>query len=88
MSIKDFKLISAAIGATAVVAMGALPVVFSTVSAAAAGDVPSGTVPTSHATIGQTVTPSTPPPAPLVSQAKPTLTGPAPLPLEEQGLPG
>jgi hypothetical protein len=35
-------------------------------------------------TVTQTVTPG----APLIEQAAPSITGPAPLPVEEQGLPG
>jgi hypothetical protein len=37
---------------------------------------------------GVTETPTAPPTAPLTAKAVPNLTGPAPLPSEEQGLPG
>jgi hypothetical protein len=40
------------------------------------------------ATTGQTVTVTKAPSAPETSHAKPSVTGPAPLPPEEQGLPG
>ena len=69
-------------------AMGILGVTFSTVSSADPDGTPSGPVSTSEATTGQTVTTTTPPPTPSVSEAKPSVTGPAPLPTEEQGLPG
>ena len=38
--------------------------------------------------IGATVTESTAPTAPPITRATPGITGPAPLPPEEQGLPG
>ncbi|MET0451983.1 MAG: hypothetical protein ABW137_09095 [Mycobacterium sp.] len=38
--------------------------------------------------IGATVTKTATPRAPEVSMARPSITGPAPLPLEMQGLPG
>ena len=37
---------------------------------------------------GVTITVSTPPPVAVTSKAVPSITGPAPLPTEEQGLPG
>ena len=67
---------------TAVVAMGGLGA-FGT-AGPADGD---GTFIASM-TVGQTVTSSAPPSEPLVSAAKPAVKGPAPLPSEEQGLPG
>jgi hypothetical protein len=39
-------------------------------------------------TLGATTTVSTPPNAPAVGEAAPSIKGPAPLPSEEQGLPG
>ena len=85
MNIRNFKLVSAGIGASAVIAMGVLGVAFSTVSSAE----PDATTPTPPSNpTGQTVTTTTPPPSPLVSEAKPSVTGPAPLPSEEQGVPG
>jgi hypothetical protein len=38
--------------------------------------------------VGSTETVTTPPAAPATSMAAPTIKGPAPLPPEEQGLPG
>jgi hypothetical protein len=83
---KKFKLVSAGIGASAAIAMCVLGVAVSTIGSAEPGS--SGPVPTPHATIGETVTTTTPPTEPSVSEAKPSVTGPAPLPSEEQGLPG
>jgi hypothetical protein len=37
---------------------------------------------------GVTETATTPPTAPAIGKAAPIVTGPAPLPVEEQGLPG
>jgi hypothetical protein len=88
VSSKNLRIVSAGFGVTAAVAMGIMGAAFSTVSSAEPGQAPSGPVPTSEATTGQTVTTTTPPPEPSVSEAKPSVTGPAPLPSEEQGLPG
>ena len=38
--------------------------------------------------VGVTVTPSAPANAPAIAKAEPAIKGPAPLPTEEQGLPG
>ena len=38
--------------------------------------------------VGVTVTPSAPAKAPAIAKAEPAIKGPAPLPTEEQGLPG
>jgi hypothetical protein len=38
-------------------------------------------------TVGATSTETTPPTAPAVAEASPSIKGPAPLPSEEQGLP-
>lgn len=78
----NIRLVSAGIGVTAVVAMGGLGA-FGTAGPADAD----GTFIASMTT-GQTVTSSTPAPEPSVSAAKPAVKGPAPLPSEEQGLPG
>jgi hypothetical protein len=83
------KLISATAGATGVLAMGALSVAFGS-SSVAEPSTP-GPVPTPTATTGETVIES--PAAPeateeTVESAAPSITGTAPLPPEEQGLPG
>ncbi|MDT5075827.1 MAG: hypothetical protein QOJ80_464 [Mycobacterium sp.] len=77
------KLFAAIIGGSAVVTLGAL----------SAGIVEGQTAPASAAgspqmTLGATTTVSTPPNAPAVGNAAPSIKGPAPLPSEEQGLPG
>jgi hypothetical protein len=83
---KQLKVVSAGVGAGAAVVMCVLGVAFSTVSSAQTPE-PGGPT-TSPATIGQTVTATVPPTAAPISEAKPSVTGPAPLPPEEQGLPG
>ncbi|MCW2511132.1 MAG: hypothetical protein JWR11_174 [Mycobacterium sp.] len=77
------KLFAAIIGGSAVVTLGALSV----------GVVEGQTAPASAAgspqmTLGATSTETTPPNAPAVGEASPSIKGPAPLPTEEQGLPG
>jgi hypothetical protein len=88
MDIRNLRVVAAGIGASAAIMMGVLGVGFGTAGSASADGAPSGRVPTPQATTGQTVTNTTPPAMPAVSEAKPALTGPAPLPSEEQGLPG
>ena len=88
VDIRNLRVVWAGIGAGAAIAMVVLGVAFGTAGSAAADGAPSGRVPTPQATTGQTVTKTTPPATPAVSEAKPALTGPAPLPSEEQGLPG
>jgi hypothetical protein len=77
------KLFAAIIGGSAVVTLGAL----------SAGIIEGQTAPASAAgspqmTLGATTTVSTPPNAPALGDAAPSIKGPAPLPSEEQGLPG
>lgn len=86
MNSTKFKLVSAGIGASAAIAMTALGVAFSTVSSAEPGEPsPPSTTPV---TTGETITTTTPPTEPPTSVAVPSVTGPAPLPSEEQGVPG
>lgn len=86
---KRIKLLSASVGVSAVLAMGGLAVAFSDVSVAEPGDLDvTGPVEPTEATTGQTVVqePSEVTSSPI--SAVPQITGPAPLPPEEQGLPG
>jgi hypothetical protein len=83
---KQVKIASATIGATAAIAMGALGVAFSSVSSAE--EPTPGPQPTPSASTGQTSTSTTAPPTVATPQATPSVTGTAPLPTEEQGLPG
>lgn len=83
----QYKLVSAAIGVSAAIAMSAIGVAFSTTGSAQAPFTASP-VTAPHATTGQTVTKTKSPSTPEISRAKPQMTGPAPLPPEEQGLPG
>ena len=81
MSDKRIRLI-AAIGASAVVMVGAVAVGISQDPSKLGADAGSGMA--TAATVTQSVAPKTP----SVTRATPGITGPAPLPPEEQGLPG
>jgi hypothetical protein len=72
----------AAIGASAVVMVGAVAVSISQDPSKLGADAGSGMA--TAATVTQSVAPKTP----SVTRATPGITGPAPLPPEEQGLPG
>jgi hypothetical protein len=78
---RDLKVFAAVIGGSAVVALGAMNAAF-THEPAGQDVAKSGTM-----TVGATSTDTTPPTAPVVGQAAPSIKGPAPLPSEEQGLP-
>ena len=69
------KLLSAVIGASAVVAIGALGVIFGDVSSAEPAKVVGAVAPQAPE---QTVTTTTPPPVPLTSVASPTVTATTP----------
>jgi hypothetical protein len=81
LSDKQIRLI-AAIGASAVVTVGAVAVSINQDRSSL------GTDAHSHMSTGVTVTESDVPTTLSVNEAKPGITGPAPLPSEEQGLPG
>ena len=72
---KRVKLLSAVIGASAVVAMGALGVIFGDVSSAAPEQVAGPVAPQATE---QTVTTTTPPPVPETSVATPIVTATTP----------
>jgi hypothetical protein len=77
------KVFAAIVGGSAVVTLGALSV----------GIMEGRMAPVSVAgptqmSLGATSTESAPPSAPAIGQAAPAIKGPAPLPKEEQGLPG
>jgi hypothetical protein len=78
---KQIRLI-AAIGASAVVTVGAVAVSINQDRSSLGIDAHS------DMSTGVTVTESDAPTALSVTEAKPGITGPAPLPSEEQGLPG
>lgn len=78
-------------GAGAVLAMGVVSVGFSETSSAEPaepappGPVTSSAISTGETTeAGETVTESKPPPTPTTTIAEPSITGPAPLPPEEE----
>ena len=81
MSEKTFRTI-AAIGASAVVTVGAVAVGINQDRSSLGTDASSGM------STGVTITESDAPTTPLVTRATPGITGPAPLPPEDQGLPG
>lgn len=81
MSHKTIRLV-AVIGTSAVVTIGAAAVGISQDRSSFGTDASSGM------STGATVTKSVAPTAPEVPEAKPAIKGPAPLPPEEQGLPG
>ena len=81
MSYKQIRLI-AAIGASAVVMVGAVAVGINQDRSSLGADARSGM--STGATVTESVAPKTPP----VIRATPGITGPAPLPPEDQGLPG
>ncbi|HEV7423428.1 MAG TPA: hypothetical protein VGO30_26910 [Mycobacterium sp.] len=78
---RNVKVFAVIIGGSAVVALGAMNAAFT--HEHAGQDVAKGTT----MTIGATSTETTPPTAPAVGEAAPSIKGPAPLPSEEQGLP-
>ncbi len=78
MNAREIRLFSA-IAASAVVGVGAVVVAATEPIHSAAG---------STMQTGVTETATTPPTAPADGKAAPIMTGPAPLPSEEQGLPG
>jgi hypothetical protein len=81
VSDKQIRLI-AAIGASAVVTVGAVAVGINQDRSSLGTDTGSGM------STGVTVTESLAPTALSITEAKPGITGPAPLPSEEQGVPG
>jgi hypothetical protein len=74
--------LAAVIGGSAVVALGVLGGAMMQAQAGPAS------VTSSEMSTGVTVTESAAPNAPAIPVATPAIKGPAPLPLEEQGLPG
>ena len=72
---KRVKLLSAVIGASAVVTMGALGVILGDVSSAEPAQVVGAVAPQASE---QTVTTTTPPPVPLTSVATPSVTATTP----------
>ena len=75
MQAKQWKFASATIGVSAVVAMGALGVIFGDVSSAEPAQVVGPVAPQATE---QTVTTTTPPPVPETSVASPTVTATTP----------
>lgn len=80
---RNVKCLSAVIGGSAVMALGALSMALGHEQAGPPADVAG-----SKMTVGETSTETTAPAAPVVSMAVPAIKGPAPLPSEDQGVPG
>lgn len=77
------KMLTAAAGAGALLAMGGV-----TIATSAADPAPPGPVEPTDATVGETSTLTTPPTTPTTPSAVPEIRGPAPLPSELEGVPG
>jgi hypothetical protein len=80
---RNVKCLSAVIGGSAVIALGALSMALGHEQAGPPADVAG-----SKMTVGQTSTETTAPGVPVISMAVPAIKGPAPLPSEDQGVPG
>ena len=78
MNAREIRLLSAIV-ASAVIGVGAVVVAATEPTHSASG---------STMQTGVTETATTPPTEPAIGKAAPVMTGPAPLPKEEQGLPG
>jgi hypothetical protein len=76
---KNVKMLSAVIGGSAIVAMGALSMAIGQEQAG-----PNVTAKSTTMSIGATSTATTPPTVEATSMAVPTVKGPAPLPSEEK----
>ena len=78
MNAREIRLLSAIV-ASAVIGVGAVVVAATEPTHSASG---------STMQTGVTETATTPPTEPAIGKAAPVMTGPAPLPKEEQGVPG
>jgi hypothetical protein len=78
---RNVKVFAAIVGGSAVVALGAINAAFT--QEHTSQDVAKS----STMTVGATSTETTPPTAPAIGEAAPSIKGPAPLPSEEIGLP-
>jgi hypothetical protein len=77
------RVCAAVVGGSAVVALGALGIAI-----AEGQHTPESAYGSTQMTLGSTSTATTAPNAPGAGEAAPAITGPAPLPTEEQGLEG
>lgn len=80
---RNVKCLSAVIGGSAVMALGAFSMALGHEQAGPPADVAG-----SKMTVGETSTETTAPGVPVISMAVPAIKGPAPLPSEDQGVPG
>ena len=80
---QERKVLAAIVGGSAVVALGAMNAALVQEHGGQQDLAKSGAM-----SVGATTTETTPPTAPAVGEAAPSIKGPAPLPKEEQGLPG
>ena len=86
-NVKTMKMMAASAGAGALIAMGGFAMAGNGWADPADPASP-GPVTPEEATLGATTVESPPPMTPETSSAVPPIEGPAPLPPEEQGLPG
>jgi hypothetical protein len=77
------RVFAAVVGGSAVVTLGAL-----SVGVVEGQMAPASVAGPTQMSLGATSTVSAPPSAPAIGEAAPGIKGPAPLPKEEQGLPG
>lgn len=88
MKSMNLKLMTAAAGAGALLAMGGITVATSSAEPAEPGPVEQSEITTGETTTEAPLTTTTAPESPSTESAAPEITGPAELPPEEQGLPG
>jgi hypothetical protein len=79
---RNVRVLAAIVGGSAIVALGAMNAALVQEHGSQQDVAKSGM------SVGATTTETTPPTAPAVGEASPSIKGPAPLPKEEQGLPG
>ena len=79
---RNVRVLAAIVGGSALVALGAMN------AGLVQGNGGQELATTGSMSVGATTTVTTPPTAPAVGEAAPSIKGPAPLPKEEQGLPG
>jgi hypothetical protein len=80
---RNVRVLAAIVGGSAIVALGAMNATLVQEHGGQQDVAKSGSM-----SVGNTTTETTPPTAPAVGEAAPSIKGPAPLPKEEQGLPG
>lgn len=88
MNAKTLKVMAATAGAGALIAMGGLTMASNSWAEPSEPAPPGPVVSAEEITTGETTIETTAPEEPSTSSASPSITGPAPLPPEEEGVPG